>query len=170
MVEIHGIVDKGVFLCDRSVVVGLHLTKWPLDNRFIDHSFQLSCVHSILYIWWSKSGLSQSTPTFGSLFSLHVCVAAYLSSFWKLWSPRSRSLKRKRGGSGGTSLSCCSILRVEMSKITPLWLMLVWSGAGEELETKRDENSKEGEGKWWERKRSSAKVKGAGGTGNVGNE
>lgn len=50
MVEMHGIVDKGVFLCDRSVVGGLHLTKRPLDNRFIDFSFQLSCVHSILYI------------------------------------------------------------------------------------------------------------------------
>lgn len=46
-------------------------------------------------------------------------VLSYLSSFWKVWSP-SRSLKRKRGGSGGTSLSCCSILRVEMSKMTPL--------------------------------------------------
>lgn len=48
-------------------------------------------------------------------------LPAYLSSFWKVWSPSSRSLKRKRGGSGGTSLSCCSILRLEMSKTTPLW-------------------------------------------------
>lgn len=71
-------------------------------------------------------------------------TAAYLSSFWNVWSPRSRSLKRKRGGSGGTSLSCCSILRVEMSKITPL-LLLVEVGAGEELE-EGDENSKEEKG------------------------
>lgn len=72
-----------------------------------------------------------ASPTFR--FPSQVRAAAYLSSFWKLWSPRSRSLKRKRGGSGGTSLSCCSILRVEMSKITPLRLVLVWSGAAEEL-------------------------------------
>lgn len=62
-----------------------------------------------------------------------VLAAAYLSSFWKVWSPRSRSLKRKRGGSGGTSLSCCSILRVEMSKMTPLWVARDAS-AGEALE------------------------------------
>lgn len=73
--------------------------------------------------------------------SLHV-FAAYLSSFWKVWSPSSRSLKRKRGGSGGTSLSTCSILRVEMSKITPLLLLLDWSGAGAELE-EGEERSKE---------------------------
>lgn len=76
--------------------------------------------------------------------------ASYLSSF-KFWSPSSRSLKRKRGGSGGTSLSCCSILRVEMSKITPLLLLLllltalVWSRAEVELE-EGEENSEGAEG------------------------
>lgn len=83
-------------------------------------------------------------------FSLHVDAAAYLSSFGKFWSPSSRSLKRKRGGSGGTSLSSCSIFRAEMSKITPLLLLprLVWSGAAEELE-EWEEKSKmtEGEGR-----------------------
>lgn len=60
-------------------------------------------------------------------------VLSYLSSFWKVWSP-SRSLKRKRGGSGGTSLSCSSILRVEMSKMTPLrsaWEALEEGGEGD---------------------------------------
>lgn len=38
-----------------------------------------------------------------------------------------------------------------MSKITPLLLMLVWSGAGEELE-EGEENSKEAEGKRREKK------------------
>lgn len=59
-------------------------------------------------VWIKDSALTLWSP-----------VLSYLSSFWKVWSP-SRSLKRKRGGSGGTSLSCCSILRVEMSKMTPL--------------------------------------------------
>lgn len=121
---------------------------------YVSHSFTLffhfwpSTTNNLL---WVLSDVKQHCSTYVPWVSLHVHAAAYLSSFWKLWSPSSRSLKRKRGGSGGTSLSCCSILSVEMSKITPLLLMLVWSGAGEELEEGK-ENSKEAEGRWREKK------------------
>lgn len=47
--------------------------------------------------------------------------------------------------------------------------MLVWSGAGEELE-EEEEKSKEAEGKWREKRRRSAKEKGAGRAGNVKKE
>ena len=93
--------------------------------------------------------------------SHHIHTAAYLSSFWKLWSPSSRSRKRKRSGSGGTSLSSCSILRVEMSKITSLLLLLVWSGAGAELEEVEEQTGSERE-----KKRRSGKAEGMWRTGN----
>lgn len=92
-----------------------------------------------------------------------LLTAAYLSSFWKVWSPRSRSLKRKRGGSGGTSLSCCSILRVEMSKMTPLRSARVAS-TGEALEEGGEED---GEGGRCERERGGWGEKTARGTGGV---
>lgn len=81
-------------------------------------------------VWIKDSALTLWSP-----------VLSYLSSFWKVWSP-SRSLKRKRGGSGGTSLSCCSILRVEMSKMTPLrsaWEALEGGGEDGEKQEKRDD-------------------------------
>ena len=94
----------------------------------------------------------------------HIHSAAHLSSFWKLWSPSSRSRKRKRGGSGGTSLSSCSILRVEMSKTTPL--LLVRRRVGRELE-EGEEKSEQAEGKQKGEKGSSrAMVKGLGRTDN----
>lgn len=70
---------------------------------------------SVVYLMVNKRSTKSEC-----LVSPSLLADAYLSSFWKVWSPRRRSRKRKRGGSGGTSLSCCSILRVEMSKMTPL--------------------------------------------------
>lgn len=43
---------------------------------------------------------------------------AYLSSFWKDWSPRSRSRKRYRGGKGSTSVSRSLILGLAVSRST----------------------------------------------------
>lgn len=135
----------------NKMVTGDTFISW--DNHF---SFK---VLTLLSISDGRSLFKQHSST--------LISASYLSSF-KLWSPSSRSLKRKRGGSGGTSLSCCSILRVEMSRITPLLLLLltvlVWSRADEELE-EGEENSEGAEGKLKQRTRRSAGRRGYAGKG-----
>ncbi|KAJ8377632.1 hypothetical protein AAFF_G00255410, partial [Aldrovandia affinis] len=55
---------------------------------------------------------------------LNAPTAQYLSSFWKDWSPSSKSRNRYRGGSGGTSESTSVILSAEISRITPVLLLL----------------------------------------------
>ncbi|KAG7272783.1 hypothetical protein CRUP_017837 [Coryphaenoides rupestris] len=64
----------------------------------------------------------------GPYYVAAVAAILYLSSFWKPWSPSRKSLKRKRGGRGGTSLS-----RVEVSKMSPLLLGSHWGVTGAEL-------------------------------------
>lgn len=123
--------------CFHPTGVWLHASIWQQQPYTDPECLSLILFFSNLELLiWNKKKLTLFS-------SKSTWAGAYLSSFWKPWSPRSRSLKRKRGGSGGTSLSCCSILRAEMSRTTPLWLL--W-GAEEELEEGQGKGKEEVKG------------------------